>query len=144
MDDLEREGRRRNSEGTAKVDRCETSERVIACALKVHTRLGPGLLEAAYEECLCHAMAKAGIAFKRQVPVPVTFDGVKLDCGFRLDLVVEGSVVVEVKAVERLLPLHHAQLVTYLRFSGITTGLLLNFNVAHLRQGIRRRVITSY
>ena len=143
MDGLEREGRRRQVEGTAKVDRCEISEKIIGCAMRVHSQLGPGLLESVYEECLCHAMSKAGIPFKRQVAVPVTFEGIKLDCGFRLDLLVDERVVVEVKAVDHLIPVHNAQLVTYLKLSGISTGLLLNFNVPHMRDGIRRRVITT-
>jgi len=140
---MEREGKRRHGEGMAKVARCETSEKVIGCAMNVHSQLGPGLLESAYEECLCHSMSKAGIRFQRQVPIPVTFEGVKLDCGFRMDLLVEESVIVEVKAVEHLLPVHQAQLITYLRLSGVTTGLLLNFNVLHMRDGIRRRVVTA-
>ena len=113
--------------------------RIINGAMEVHTRLGPGLLEAAYEECLCHVFARRGLEFRRQVPVPIQFDGVRLNCGFRLDVVVEDCVVVEIKAVEKVLPVHFSQLLTYLKLSRLTTGLIVNFNVVHLRDGISRR-----
>jgi GxxExxY protein len=112
--------------------------------MRVHTALGPGMLEAAYEECLCHEMAKASLPFRRQVAVPLKYDGVSLDCGFRLDILVDEKVIVEVKAVERLLPVHEAQLHTYLKATGFTLGILLNFNVCHLRNGMRRRVMTHH
>jgi GxxExxY protein len=114
-----------------------TTEKVI----EVHRALGPGLLESAYEECLCHELSLIGLSFERQVPLPVLYKGVRLDCGYRLDLVVEGRVIVEVKSVERLLPIHEAQLLTYLRLAQIHTGLLRNFSVPALRQGIKRMVL---
>jgi GxxExxY protein len=114
------------------------TERVIGFAIEVHRHLGPGLLESAYEECLCHELSQGGLSFQRQVPLPVVYKSVRLDCGYRLDIVVENSVAVELKAVERLLPIHEAQLITYLKLSGVPTGLLLNFNTPVLREGIRR------
>lgn len=110
--------------------------------MKVHSGMGPGLLESAYEACLCHELAKENLSFRRQVPVPLLYDSVEIDCGFRLDLAVEGKVVVEIKAVDQLLAIHEAQLMTYLKATGLPVGLLINFNVAHLRNGIRRRVLT--
>jgi GxxExxY protein len=115
--------------------------KVIGAAIEVHRGLGPGLLESAYEECLCHELKLAGLGFTRQVPLPVVYKGVRLDCGYRLDVVVDGRVVVELKTVERLLPIHQAQLLTYLRLAGIHTGLLINFNVPVLRDGIKRMVV---
>ena len=114
--------------------------KVIGAAIEVHRGLGPGLLESAYEECLCHELNLAGLGFQRQVPLPVVYKGVRLDCGYRLDVVVEGQVVVELKTVERLMPIHEAQLLTYLRLAQIHTGLLLNFNIPVLRDGIKRMV----
>jgi GxxExxY protein len=114
------------------------TEKIIGFAIEVHRHLGPGLLESAYEECLCHELSQDGLVFRRQVPLPVVYKSVRLDCGYRLDVVVENSVVVELKAVERLVPIHEAQLITYLKLSGIPTGLLLNFNIPVLREGIRR------
>src|SRR6266700_8344667 len=93
--------------------------KVIGAAIEVHRGLGPGLLESAYEECLCHELRLAGITFQRQVPLPVVYKGVHLDCGYRLDVVVEGRLVLELKTMERLLPIHEAQLLTYLRLAGI-------------------------
>ncbi len=108
--------------------------------MEVHKALGPGLLESAYEDCLCRELELQGIAFEKQVPLPVTYKGMTLACGYRMDLVVEGELVVELKAVDALLPIHEAQLLTYLRLSGLKRGLLLNFHVSLLRDGIRRRV----
>ena len=119
----------------------QLSRAIIGAAFKVHSGLGPGLLESAYETCLCHELAKEGIPFARQVAVPIRYDNVDLDCGFRLDLLVDESVVVEVKAVDRLISIHEAQLITYLRVTRLRLGLLLNFNVSHMRNGIRRRVL---
>jgi GxxExxY protein len=113
---------------------------VIDAAIEVHRALGPGLLESAYEECLCRELTLRRIAFQRQHPLPVQYKGLALDCGYRLDLVVADVVVVEIKAVEKLLPIHDAQLLTYLKLSGLKVGLLINFNVPVLKQGIRRRV----
>jgi len=117
------------------------TERIIGGALEVHKALGPGLLESAYEECLCHQLHLRDIAFRRQVDVPVTYKGIHLSRGYRLDLLVDDGVIVELKAVERLLPVHEAQLITYLRLSGKKVGLLFNFNVAVLKHGIIRRVL---
>jgi GxxExxY protein len=114
------------------------TERIIGFAIEVHRHLGPGLLESAYEECLCHELSQDGLMFQRQMPLPVIYKSVRLDCGYRLDIVVENSVVIELKSVERLMPIHEAQLITYLKLSGVPTGLLLNFNTPVLREGIRR------
>jgi GxxExxY protein len=111
---------------------------VIGAAIEVHRSLGPGLLESAYEECLCYELSAAGLNYRRQVDLPVTYKSVRLDCGYRMDLVVEGQLVVELKTVENILPIHEAQLLTYLRLSGIRTGLLVNFNTPTLRQGLKR------
>lgn len=120
------------------------SSRVVGCAMKVHAALGPGLLESAYEQCLCHELAKLGIGFRRQVPVPLNYDGIRLDCGFRLDLLVEEKLIVEIKTVERILPIHEAQLHTYLKATRLALGVLINFNVRELRNGIRRRVMSRH
>ncbi len=117
------------------------TEKIIGAAIEVHRALGPGLLESAYEECLCHELRLGGFAFVRQQPLPVIYKGVHLDCGYRLDIVVDGRVIVELKTADRLLPIHEAQILTYLRLAGIHTGLLLNFNVPALRQGIKRMVL---
>jgi GxxExxY protein len=117
------------------------SRRVLGAAIEVHRAFGPGLLESAYEECLCHELALGGIAFQRQVELPVQYKGVLLDCGYRLDIVVEDRLIVELKAVEELMPVHHAQLLTYLKLTGKRVGLLINFNVELLKDGIIRRVL---
>ena len=114
--------------------------RVIGAAIEVHRHLGPGLLESTYEECLCWELNELGLAVQRQVPLPVVYKGVKLDCGYRLDVVVEASLILELKTVEALLAIHEAQLLTYLKLSGIHKGLLLNFDTAVLRDGIVRMV----
>ncbi len=113
---------------------------IIAAAIEVHKELGPGLLESAYEECLCYELGQRGLAFQRQTPLPVAYKGVRLDCGYRLDIVVVERVVLELKSVEKLTDLHKAQLLTYLRLSGKKVGLLLNFNVPVLKDGIVRLV----
>ena len=117
------------------------SERVIKLAIDVHRHLGPGLLESAYEECLCFELKQNRIAFLRQAPLPVFYKEVRLDCGYRMDIVVERELVVEVKAVERLMPIHEAQMLTYLRLSGHKVGLLMNFNSVVLKDGLRRFVL---
>ena len=117
------------------------SHEIIKAALKVHSALGPGLLESAYEACLLHELRKAGLHAQAQVALPVVYDNVKLDLGYRLDLVVEDLVIVEVKSVEALTPVHQAQLLSYLKLSGKSLGLLINFNVAHLKEGIKRMVV---
>lgn len=117
------------------------TEQIIGAAIDVHRALGPGLLESAYEACLSWELGARGIRHARQEPLPVTYRDQRLDAGYRLDLVVDDQVIVEIKAVERLLPIHEAQLLTYLRLSGKRIGLLMNFNVSTLRDGIRRRVL---
>jgi GxxExxY protein len=116
----------------------QITEKVIGACIEIHRTLGPDLLESAYEECLCYELARLGIKFERQVPLPVKYKDVNLDCGYRLDLVVESKIVLELKAVEQLLPIHNAQLLTYLKLSGLTLGLLVNFNVPLLKDGIKR------
>ena len=118
----------------------EVSRAVITAAMKVHSTLGPGLLESAYEACLAHELGKAGYRVECQVPLPVVYDGVKLDLGYRIDMLVEDLVVVEIKAVEAINPVHHAQVISYLKLSGRSLGLLMNFHVAHLKEGIKRFV----
>ena len=117
------------------------SGRVVHAAYRVHETLGPGLLENVYEVCLVHELTKMGINSERQVPLPVIYDDTKLDAGFRIDVLVERQLVVELKAVEALLPVHQAQVLTYLKLSGHRLGLLLNFNVAVLKDGIRRVIL---
>jgi GxxExxY protein len=119
----------------------EVTQVVIGSAIEVHKALGPGLLESAYEECLCKELSLRQVPFEKQRPLPVEYKGLKLDCGYRLDLLVEDHVVVEIKSVDSLLPIHEAQLVTYLRLGGRKAGLLINFNVPILKQGIRRLVL---
>ena len=114
--------------------------KIIASAMKVHSALGPGLLENAYEACLVHELRQAGLQVQSQVPLPVQYGSVSIDAGYRIDLLVENTVIVELKAVSRFLPIHQAQLVTYLKLSGKRIGLLLNFDVAHMRDGIKRMV----
>src|ERR1700704_4067577 len=101
---------------------------IIAAAIDVHRHLGPGLLESAYEECVCFELAQAGIAFRRQVPLPIVYKDVRLDCGYRMDVVVENELIIEIKAVDRILPVHEAQILTYLRLARLRAGLLMNFN----------------
>jgi len=122
-------------------DRDPLTDRVIGLAIEVHRGLGPGLLESAYEECLCFELKANGNSFARQVPLAVIYKSVRLDCGYRMDIVVDEKLVLELKTVEKLLPLHDAQLLTYLKLSGLPTGLLLNFNVPVLKDGIRRLVL---
>lgn len=114
--------------------------RIVAAAMKVHSVLGPGLFENAYEACLCHDLRKEGFRADRQVALPVVYDGVTIDLGYRMDLVVEGLIVVELKCVEDFTRVHQAQLLSYLKLSGMNVGLLINFHVAHLRNGIKRFV----
>ncbi len=118
----------------------ELSRAVIAAAMKVHSALGPGLLENAYKACLLHELRKAGIRAESEVTLPVVYDGVRIDLGYRLDIVVEDVLIVELKSVESLTPVHQAQLMSYLKLSGKHVGLLINLKVAHLREGIKRIV----
>lgn len=114
---------------------------IIAAAIEVHRALGPGLLESVYEECLCRELELRGIPFVRQVPIPVEYKGVRSECGYRIDLLVKDEVVVEIKAVEAIHPVHEAQLLTYMKLSGKRVGLLINFCVPVLKDGIVRRVL---
>jgi GxxExxY protein len=114
------------------------TEAIIGAAIEVHKALGPGLLESAYVPCLMHELSLRGLSCRTEVTVPVVFKGVKLDCGYRLDLLVEEEIVVELKAVENLQPVHQAQVITYLKLTGKAVGLLINFNVPLLKDGIRR------
>ena len=115
--------------------------KVIGLAIEVHRHLGPGLLESAYEECLCWELKLAGLRVQRQIALPIVYKDVKLDAGYRLDILVEKGLILEVKAVQKLLPIHEAQLLTYLKLSGLKVGLLLNFNVTVLKDGIKRLVV---
>ena len=114
---------------------------IISAAIDVHRALGPGLLESAYQACLCRELELHRLRFRQQVELPLVYKDVKLDCGYRIDFIVEEKVVVELKAVEGMLPVHQAQLLTYLQLSGLRVGLLINFNVPVLKDGIRRRVL---
>jgi GxxExxY protein len=114
------------------------SEKIIGAAIEVHRVLGPGLLESAYEECLCHELSCLEIPFQRQVALPVSYKGVKLDCGYRMDILVPGKLIIELKTVERLLGVHEAQLLTYLKLIHVPVGLLINFYTSILKSGIRR------
>ena len=114
---------------------------IVECAIEVHRQLGPGLLESAYEECLCHEPHLRGIEFKRQVPLPLIDKGLPLNCGYQIDLVVRNEVLVELKAIENILPVHEAQLLTYMKLAKKSVGLLINFNVPVLLRGIVRRVL---
>jgi GxxExxY protein len=109
--------------------------------MRVHTALGPGLLESAYEVCVCHELVKGGFSVRRQVALPVVYDGVEIDVGYRIDLIVNETIVVELKCVEKIAGVHEAQILSYLKLSGKLVGLLINFHVRHLRDGIRRFVL---
>ena len=128
-------------ESELKEERDPLSQKVIGLAIEVHRGLGPGLLESAYEACLCYELKIKDISFRRQVPLPVVYKSIKLDCGYRMDIVVDNKLIVELKTVEKLLPVHEAQLLTYLKLSGLRTGLLMNFNTPVLKDGIRRLVL---
>jgi GxxExxY protein len=119
----------------------ELSERVIGLAIDVHRQLGPGLLESVYEECLCFELRHAGMAYGRQVPLALVYKTIRLECGYRMDVVVERQLIIEIKAVEQLLPIHEAQMLTYLRLSGHRVALLMNFNNVALKNGLRRFVL---
>ncbi len=119
----------------------ELTHAIIGAAIEVHRLLGPGLLESAYEECLARELILRNLRFERQKPIPVVYKDAKLECGYRVDLLVEGRIVVELKAIEALAPIHEAILLTYLRLSGCKLGLLINFNVQVLKEGIRRFIV---
>ena len=119
----------------------ELSHRVIGCALEVHRALGPGLLESTYEQCLPHEPDLNGLRFRTQQPLPVEYKGVRLDCGYRVDLFIEDTLIVELKSVEQILGIHEAQLLTYMKLADINVGLLINFNVPKLKDGLKRFVL---
>jgi GxxExxY protein len=123
------------------VDAENAAKVVIDAAFRVHTALGPGLLESVYEACMLHEIRKCGKLVEKQVILPIEYDGLSLDSGLRLDLLVEKSVIVEIKAVEEINPLYESQLLTYLKLTGFRLGLLINFNVTHLKNGIKRLVL---
>lgn len=118
----------------------QITEKIIGCAIEVHKYLGPGLLESAYEECLYYELITQGLKVKRQVALPLVYKEVKLDAGYRIDLLIEDKVIIELKSVDALAGIHQAQLMTYLKLSGIKVGLLINFNVVRLKDGILRRI----
>jgi GxxExxY protein len=142
---MEREGRDgRDGARRRTVEFDELSYRVMGAALRVHSALGPGLLESAYEACLAHELEKAGLRVARQVPLQVLYDGVVLDCAYRMDIVVEGCLIIEIKAVTAIQSVHRAQLLSYLRLSGMKVGLLVNFHAERLANGGFGRVVNSY
>jgi GxxExxY protein len=116
------------------------TEKIIGCAIEVHKAIGPGLLESAYEECLCYELSQSGLTFQRQVDLPVVYKEVKLDCGYRMDLLVENAVIVEIKAVEAIISIHEAQLLSYLRMFDKRVGLILNFHSSVMKYGVKRIV----
>jgi len=122
------------------MDLSELSGKIIGAAIEVHKALGPGLLESAYEECLCHELGLRELSFERQKPLFVTYKGKNLECGYRLDLVVEKEIILELKSCENIEPIHRAQLLTYLKLSGLHLGLILNFNVPVMKNGVVRIV----
>lgn len=119
----------------------ELSNRVIGCAIEVHKILGPGLLESAYEQCLAYELSRSGIAFQTQHPQPVQYKEIQLDCGYRIDILIENQLIIELKSVETIKGIYEAQLLTYMKLAGIKTGLLINFNSARLKDGIKRFVL---
>lgn len=123
------------------MERDALTGKVIGFGIEVHHETGPGLLESAYEECLAYELKTAGLKYARQLELPVKYKGILLDCGYRIDLLVEDSLIIELKAVERLLPIHEAQVLTYMKLSGIRKGLLMNFNVSLLKDGVKRFVL---
>jgi len=125
------------------ISHAELTRVIISAAMKVHTALGPGLLESAYQACLLHELRKSGVAVVSQVELPVIYDGIRLECGYRIDLLVEDTVVVELKATETITAVHQAQIISYLKLSGKRVGLIINFHVSHLREGIKRFVQDS-
>ena len=122
------------------MDLNQLSSKIIGAAIEVHKTLGPGLLESTYEECLCHELDLQGLKYDRQINLPVHYKDKKLDCGYRVDVIVERSVILELKAVDAILPIHKAQLLTYLKLSNVQLGLLLNFNISLMRDGVHRIV----
>ncbi len=119
----------------------DLSKRVIGCAIEVHRELGPGLLESAYEQCLAHELRRSGITFQLQHPQPVQYKDIRLDCGYRIDILVENQLILELKSVEQIKGIHEAQLLTYMKLAGVKIGLLINFNNTKLKDGIKRFVL---
>ncbi|KAB2846224.1 MAG: GxxExxY protein [Melioribacteraceae bacterium] len=119
----------------------ELTEKIIGCAIEVHKALGPGLLESAYEECLSYELMQNGLTIERQKAVPVIFKEVKLDCGYRIDILVENKIMLELKSVEAVAPIHEAQILIYMKFAEMKIGLLINFNVTKVKNGIKRFVL---
>lgn len=119
----------------------DLTQEIIGAAIEVHRELGPGLLESACEECFCHELHLRGLTFERQVPLPVEYKGLKLDCDYRLDVIVENAVILELKSVEKILPVHEAQLLAYLKLTGKSVGFIINFNVPVRKDGIVRKVL---
>ena len=119
----------------------ELSNKVIGCAIEVHRHLGPGLLESIYQRCLAHELGLNGIDFKVEHPLPVVYKDIKMDCGYRIDLFVESEIIIELKSVEKLLPIHEAQLLTYLKLANVKQGFLINFNVTQLKEGLKSYVL---
>jgi GxxExxY protein len=117
------------------------SKTILDCAFEVHTLLGPGLLESAYEECLVYELRKRNLKVERQKPLPVVYKDIKLEIGYRIDILVEDTIIIELKTVDVIIPVHIAQILTYMKFSNIKIGLLINFNVKHLKEGIKRFVL---
>ena len=128
-------------EGHEGMEFSELSNRVIGCAIEVHRELGPGLLESTYEQCLAHELSLTGITFSIQHPLPVQYKGIRLDCGYRVDVLVEDKMILELKSVDELKGIHEAQLLTYMKLAGISQGLLINFNVRRLKQGLKSFVL---
>ena len=120
------------------MDRDPLTERIIGCAIEVHRALGPGLLESAYERCLAYELRQHGVQFRQQVTVPVDYKGIRIECGYRIDLLVDDAVILELKSVDQLAPVHEAQVLTYMKLARIRTGLLINFNKQRLIDGLRR------
>jgi GxxExxY protein len=116
----------------------QLTEKIIGCAIEVHKRLGPGLLESAYEECLSYELKSVGLKVDRQIAIPVIYKEIKLDCGYRIDILVEKTVIIELKSIEAFAPVHEAQILTYMKFADKNVGLLINFNVTLLKNGIKR------
>jgi GxxExxY protein len=119
----------------------DLSNKIIGCAIEVHRELGPGLLESTYEQCLAYELSRAKIPFKVQVGLPVEYKEIRLDCGYQIDLLADDRLVVELKSVDQLMPIHEAQILTYMKLAGVKVGLLINFNVTTLTKGVRRFVL---
>jgi len=136
--ELHREVTERHREKIYRMEINKITEIIIGCAIEVHKSLGPGLLESAYEECLCFELQQAGLKVERQKPVPVVYKDIKLDCGYRIDVLVENQIIIELKTVDTFNPVHEAQILTYMKFANKNLGLLINFNVTLLKNGLKR------